>query len=122
MPERPGEVGRFAVGWDGVVRPAVAVGAKADLEADVRELAAVLRKSREAPQFHEYRSHNVSTGVTTEHREKISPFNDNRGPATAVHRSPLTLCMLLRLGRAELAESLYAAATTWTPDEARPDL
>ena len=30
--------------------------------------------------------------------------------------------MLLRLGRADLAESLYAAATTWTPETARPDL
>ena len=52
MPERPGEAGRFAVGWDGVVRPALAVGAKADLEADVRALAVVLKKSRESPQFH----------------------------------------------------------------------
>ena len=30
--------------------------------------------------------------------------------------------MLVRLGRSDLAESLYAAATTWTPDNARPDL
>ena len=36
LPERPGDAGRFAVGWDGVVYPAFAVGAPADLEADVR--------------------------------------------------------------------------------------
>ncbi len=120
-PGRPGEAGRFAVGWDGVVRPALSVGAKADLEADVRALAVALKTSRDSPQFSE--SVSVGTdGVRTEHREVISPFSDDREPATAVPRSPLTLCMLLRLGRADLAESLYAAATTWTPDNARPDL
>ena len=95
--------------------------ARADLEADVRASAVALRKSRESPRFLEYRSTNTS-GITTEHREKISPFSDYREPATAVPRSALTLCILLRLGRANLAESLYAAATTWTPDNARPDL
>jgi len=121
MPERPGEAGQFAVGWDGVLRPALAVGAKVDLEADVLALAVVLKKSRESPQFITRLSRNTS-GTTTQHRETISPFFDDREPATAVPRSPLTLCMLLRLGRADLAESVYAAATTWTPDSARPDL
>ncbi len=122
MPERPGVAGRFVVGWDGVVRPALKVGPKADLESDVRTLAVALKKSRESPKFLRYRSTNVGTGTTTEHREAISPFFDDRGPATVVPRSPLTLCTLLRLGRADLAELLYAAATTWTPDNARPDL
>ncbi len=58
----------------------------------------------------------------TEHRDPISPFFEIRWPPPAVPRSPLTLCMLLRMGRADLAESLYAAATTWTPDNARPDV
>ena len=122
MPEKPGDAGRFAVGWDGVVRPALAVGPKADLESDVRALAVDLKKCRESPQFLEYRSTNVETGITTEHRDPISPFHDDREPAPAVPRSALTLCTLLRLGRADLAESLYAAATTWTPANARPDL
>ncbi len=122
MPERPGEAGRFVVGWDGMVRPALSIGAKADLEADVRELAVLLRKLRDSPKFRERTSNNVTKGTTTIQRDKISPFSDDRGPATAVHRSPLTLSMLVRLGRSDLAESLYAAATTWTPDNTRPDL
>jgi hypothetical protein len=126
LPERPGEAGRFAVGWDGVVRPALTFGAKADLEADVRTLAAVLKKSKESPRFVEYVSVSVSSedavGTRTEHRDAIPPFLDDRAPVPDVPRSPLTLCLLLRLGRADLAESLYAAATTWTRDNARPDL
>ncbi len=121
MPERPGVAGRFVVGWDGLVRPALTVGAKADLDSDVQALAIVLKKSRESPQFLEYRTTNA-TGTTTEHRDPISPFFEIRWPPTTVPRSPLTLCMLLRMGRADLAESLYAAATTWTPVNARPDV
>lgn len=41
-----GDAGRFAVGWDGVVRPASSVGAAADLEADARAMAAALCKGR----------------------------------------------------------------------------
>ena len=122
MPERPGVAGRFVVGWDGLVHPALTVGAKLDLDSDVRALAVVLKKSRESPQFLEYRTPNVGKGTTTLHRDPISPFFEIRWPAPAVPRSPLTLCMLLRMGRADLAESLYAAATTWTPDNARPDV
>ncbi|MCL2430694.1 MAG: hypothetical protein FWD12_15835, partial [Alphaproteobacteria bacterium] len=122
LPERPGESWRFAVGWDGVVRPAPAIGAKADLEADVRALAVALRKSRESPQFRGYIFVHVVTGAETDHRHPVSPFDDTRLPAPVARRSPLTLAMLLRLGRADLAESLYAAATTWTPETARPDL
>ena len=47
LPAKPGEVRRFAVGWDGVVYPASLVGKAADLDADVRNLADSLRKSRE---------------------------------------------------------------------------
>ncbi len=122
MPQRPGVAGRFVVEWDGVVRPALTVGPKADLESDVRALAAILKKSRESPQFNEYRTPDVGKGTTTLHRDPISPFLEIHGPATAVPRSPLSLCTLLRLGRADLAESLYAAATTWTPENARPDV
>jgi hypothetical protein len=121
LPGRAGEAGLFAVGWDGVVRRVLAVGAKADLEADVGALAVVLRKSRESPRLGGYLSVNVD-GVRTDHRFPISPFDDDRQPAPAVPRPTFTLAMLLRLGRADLAESLYAAATTWTPETARPDL
>src|SRR6202000_772338 len=32
------------------------------------------------------------------------------------------VCLLLRLGRADLAETLFAAGTSWTPDVRPPDL
>ena len=121
LPERPGEAGRFAVGWDGVVRPALTVGMQADLEADIRALAVALKTSRQSPEFTTSMSVNTK-GIRKEHREIIAPYFDDRGPETAVPRSPWTLGMLLRLGRADLAESLYTAATTWTPAKARPDL
>ncbi len=44
------------------------------------------------------------------------------GPSGADGRSPLKLCLLLRLGRADLAEVLFAAGTTWTPEVRGRDL
>ena len=88
LPERPGEAGRFAVGWDGVVRPVLAVGAKADLEADVRALAVVLRKSRESPQLARVPSVNVDRDPT-DHRlsdlavRRRSPAGAGRAPVAA---------------------------------------
>lgn len=119
LPARPGDAGRIVVGWDGVLRPVVSLGARADLEADIRALAAALKASRESPHYLEYMSVGVSTetvpGTRTEHRAAISPFFDAQGAATVVPRSPMTMVLLLRLGRADLAESLYASATGWTP-------
>ena len=44
------------------------------------------------------------------------------GPSGTGDRSALKLCLLLRLGRADLAETLFAAATTWTPEIRGRDL
>lgn len=52
LPENPGEAVRFAVGWDGIVYPAFAVGPTSDLDADVRALTDAVTKARreaEAP-------------------------------------------------------------------------
>ena len=43
LPARPGDAGRFAVGWDGVVYPAFRVGDAADLDADIRALADAMK-------------------------------------------------------------------------------
>jgi hypothetical protein len=40
---RPGDGGRFVVGWDGVVYPAIRVGDAADLDADIRALADAMK-------------------------------------------------------------------------------
>ena len=44
-----------------------------------------------------------------------SAFAENA--AVAVEQAlPVKICLLLRLGRADLAESFFAAATVWKPD------
>ncbi len=108
LPERADLAGRFVVCWDGLVYPALTVGAPADLDHDMNDLAAEFKKSRENRK-----------GA----RESWSAFWDtaDEGPhdrsTTGVDsRSPIKLCLLLRLGRADLAEALFAAATAWTPE------
>jgi hypothetical protein len=96
-PAKAGEAQRIAVGWDGVVYPAFSVGEEADLEADVRALVA----GRTGP------------GDGRSAREKR---------ATPERYSPIKVCLLLRLGRADLAEALFASATPWTPDTPKNDL
>ena len=110
FPRREGEVGRFAVGWDGVVYPASSVGAPADLEKDIRSLADSLRQQREA----------ATAGQATAFPSRGYWWSGTpgRGPSSVEDGSPLKLCLLLRLGRADLAESLFASATPWTPAEA----
>ncbi len=121
LPEKPGEPGRFAVGWDGVVHPVSTVGPAADLDADIRALADSMR---------------IEPGVPAGGRM-------GRGPGPAIKfisisqsmgifgmggasdpgdRSALKLCLLLRLGRADLAECLFAAGTSWTPEIRGRDL
>ena len=48
LPEKPGEPGRFAVSWDGVIHPAASVGPAADLDADIRALAGSMHEDRGA--------------------------------------------------------------------------
>ena len=43
LPERPGDTGRYALSWDGVIHPASSVGPAADLDADIRALADSMR-------------------------------------------------------------------------------
>ena len=119
LPERPGDAGRFVVGWDGVVYPAFTVGGPADLEADVRTLAEALRKSRqESPGADRF----GQAGGFGSGGRFGGMFFGEAGPEGVESLSPLKVCLLLRLGRADLAESLFAAGTTWTPDRPRPDL
>jgi hypothetical protein len=111
LPDRPGGAGRFAVGWDGIVYPAPSVGDEADLEADVRALAEAMRKPKKEAPGGFYAPGRFGRRLLG------GPV-----PAAPEDHSPLKLCVLLRLGRADLAEALFAAGTTWTPDGPRPDL
>jgi hypothetical protein len=111
LPEIKGDDRRFAIDWDGLLTHVREIGPAADLAADVRAQGQALRKGRaEAEAKHD------------EFRRPGAAFRQY-GPGLKDHRvSPMEVCLLLRLGRADLAEALFAAATPWTPDGPRPDL
>ena len=108
LPEQPATPGRFVVCWDGLVYPALKLGAAADLDRDVNDLAARLKEAKDAGQF-------VFWGFPG---DRQNPY----GLAGVEASSPIKLCLLLRLGRADLAEALFAAGTTWTPGPRPPHL
>jgi hypothetical protein len=116
LPAKPGTVQRFAVGWDALVYPASSVGKPAELDADVGRLAESLRKGREeaaaktAPRFYE-------PGGFLDPTYRL--FRRTGPNAGVENPSALKVCVLLRLGRADLAETVFAAGTTWKPDAGR---
>ena len=110
LPAKPGEAKRFAVGWDGVVYPATSVGEAADLEADMRGLADAMNKAAEQPGF---RRMDGEIGLAFGSKPKP------RGPASVENPSAVKVCMLLRFGRADLAETLFGAGTSWVPTPGR---
>ena len=119
LPARDGDSGRFAISWDGVVYPALSVGAPADLDKDIRTIAESMKRDRAA-------------GAGQANHFELpggfgSPWSRGRmfgqsGPAAIESRSPLRLCLLLRLGRGDLAEELFSAGTTWKPEAQGRDL
>jgi hypothetical protein len=114
LPERTDMRGRFVVCWDGLVRPALTVGEPADLERDIRELTLNLERTRRTGKSNRFEPV-VSWGLRNEGKDYF-------GAAGVDDNSPIKLCMLLRLGRSDLAEALFAAATTWTPEPRARDL
>lgn len=115
LPVRAGDDRRFAVGWDGRLSRVEEVGPEADLAADVHAWARALREGRAgAPKDGTSRFGQPGT-----HFWRHGPVDKGRVTETV---APIRVCLLLRLGRADLSESLFAAATPWTPDGPRPDL
>jgi len=114
LPERADTPGRFVVCWDGLVYPALTVGGPADLDRDIHDLAADLKRKREAGKPAPFYL-GVNWGFPREGQ-------DYYGFAGVQNQSPIKLCLLLRLGRADLAEALFAAGTTWTPEPRAHDL
>lgn len=114
IPERADVAGRFVVGWNGLVYPALTVGEPADLDSDVRELAEAIRKTPENQRGGRF----PAVGA----RSIFYSAGDFDGGAGADSRGAIKLCMLLRLGRADLAEAIFAAGTTWTSEPRGRDL
>ena len=126
LPARPGDAGRFAVGWDGVVYPAYRVGDAADLVADIRALAGTIKDRRTKATTKEG-GPRVGAGWTEGFTGLSLPMframsEKGTGPASVETASALKVCLLLRLGHADLAELLFAGGTTWTPEVRPPDL
>lgn len=120
LPPKEAEAGRFVISWDGIVYPALSVGAATDLDGDIRTLAESMRRARaDAAAGKRTRSDAPAGFGSAISRGRM--FGQS-GPATPDSHSPLRLCLLLRLGRADLAEDLFQAGTTWTPDGPSPDL
>jgi hypothetical protein len=114
LPRTPDRKEDFAVCWNGLVYPVAKVGDKADLDADIRALVDSVKSSR-AENANSKRSE-FSGGF----RRGIPGFPD--GQAVAVQQpSPIKIYLLLRVGRADLAESFFAATTVWKPDATARD-
>ena len=131
LPERPGDPARFAVTWDGVVDPVSSVGPLADLAADIHTLVDSMR--RDGPDEVAVKAvdrGDNAAGKVGRHQRAFgfvdglqgSGWSGQGGPSAAQLPSALKLCILLRLGRADLAEELFTAGTTWTPEIRGRDL
>jgi hypothetical protein len=118
LPATHGEKARYAIAWNGLVYPLTGAGGPADLDADVRAMENIARKvvPDRAP------------GNRRDQQTAFQEFGCNDEPSsiavTTLH--PIKVCLLLRLGRADLAEALWAAATgrpkAATPGGAQPKL
>ncbi len=111
FPAADGGKPRHAIAWSGLVYPLAGVGGRADLEADVRALAGPAAAGRT----------DVASKGQPPRRMGFNAFGtNNEGSAIAVSSLlPVKVCLLLRLGRADLAEAVWAAGTG-LPKDARP--
>lgn len=93
LPAAPGESPRYAIAWNGLVYPLVAKVGPADLDADVRQLALFGEKAGQPRRldFMGRMTQDESTSIQAEFRD------------------PIKVCLLLRLGRADLAEAAWRA-------------
>jgi hypothetical protein len=114
LPERADAPGRFVICWDGQIYPALSVGEPVDLGKDVSGLAASIKRTREDGKSKRHYDRTFWGFATDDQRFfRGAGFDDS---------SPIKLCLLLRLGRADLAEALFAAGTTWMPEARARDL
>jgi hypothetical protein len=113
LPARPGQTDQFFVSWEGMVCRARSVGARADFENDIRTLASVMARDREAARAE------IERGTMHDDQFMSTDLvlwpSAGTGPGPG-RRSPLKVCVLLRLGRSDLAETLFAAGTDWTAE------
>jgi hypothetical protein len=102
LPAADGGKPRHAIAWNGLVYPLIGVGEPANLDGDVLALedAAVDGVANVAPKDR------------LAAPRGFNAFGTNNEAASVSVKSlvPIKVCLLLRLGRADLAESIWAAA------------
>jgi hypothetical protein len=101
LPVSDNNAQRFAVGWNGLVYPAISVGPTADVREDVKAAISADEELRENwkrrnPEMPFYRFRSARSAYTSLKNEYVLP---------------LKACLLLRLGAADLAADVWAA---WT--------
>lgn len=119
LPEQSGQGGRFAISWDGIIYPVV-VGPPADLDADARTVADLVGKRRADAMASGNRQYTPIGFVYAS--AYVSDYLYADRPAKVELPTSLKLVLLLRLGRVDLAERLFAVGTPWTPEKPRLDL
>lgn len=110
LPAARNEEHRFAVAWNGLVYPTVSIGEPADLAADVKGIAEHARAARVRDPGG-MMGHSAFNGFGT---------NDESSAVSGTSLHAIKLCLLLRLGRAELAQSVWTAATGQPPEAGKP--
>src|SRR5262249_19108504 len=105
----------FAVAWNGLVYPLAALGVGANLEDDVRAILERARKDRESRR-------NLPFGPRGDAGWEHSLNGGTPHSLMAGHEAlvPAKTCLLLRLGKADLAEALYEAGTGQPADAIPP--
>ena len=99
LPERADAPGRFVVCWDGLVYPALSVGDPADLDRDIKDLAAHLKRTREAGKANRF-DQGASWGFSREGQQFLDMAAvDDRLADQALPAAPARPC---RPGRAPL--------------------
>jgi hypothetical protein len=99
LPAQAGEKTRFAVAWSGLVYPVVSIGDPADPAADVNVIQKNARAAREAGDDWQDRGFDAFGA------------NDEASAVSPTSLLAIKVCLLLRLGRADLAQTVWAAGS-----------
>jgi|GEM_PF-495224 len=116
LPERAEVSGRYAIAWDGIMYPIRQVGKPADLDHDVKLLADQLAKT---PKVQPDSGPFGSLRSLSHWQFPADPAEEpgmSNGLAGIPNRTPFKLVLLLRLGRADLAEQLLVADSHQRPE------
>jgi hypothetical protein len=105
LPESSGTPGSFAVAWNGLVYPLQGIGGAADLEGDIRALLEADRTLRKKAEAEGMR---FSRGLEAWNEKTSTSFSEIL---------PIKACLLLRVGRTDLARDLWEAWIEGHPNE-----